>query len=145
MGTPEIKINTKIDLQSNIGIPDSYFDSDLDKINFYREIESINNLDDLLGLIEDFKQENNVQTFPEEMQNFFDLLQIKIYSNKFNIEHIKKVWINYQIDFHSTTTIKKLKEFLILDKEVKFFVITTQRLRCKVKDFTNTEKFLNTY
>jgi transcription-repair coupling factor len=136
------KINTKIDLQSNIWIPDSYFDSDLDKINFYREIESINNLDDLDELIEDFKQENNVDVFPEEMQNFFDLLKVKLYSNKFNIEHIKKVWINYQIDFNSTTTISKIREFLSLDKQIKFVVITPQRLRCRVKDFTNTEKFL---
>jgi len=72
------KINTKIDLQINASIPDNYFDSDLDKINFYREVETINNLENLEELILDFKQENNVLEFPEEMQNFFNLLKVKI-------------------------------------------------------------------
>jgi transcription-repair coupling factor (superfamily II helicase) len=152
----QIKINTKIDLQINCWIPDNYFDSDLDKINFYREIESIEKLDDLKELIEDFKIENlNIihpptgtsfekgrWEFPEEMQNFFNLLKVKLKSWKYLIENIKKVWINYQLDFHSTTTLKILRKFLDLDKEVKFAVITPQRLRAKVKDFTNPENFL---
>jgi transcription-repair coupling factor (superfamily II helicase) len=137
-----VKINTKIDLQINIWIPDNYFDSDLDKINFYREIESIDNLENLEELIEDFKQENNVLEFPEEMQNFFNLLKVKLKAWKNYIEHIKKVWINYQLDFHSTTTLENIRNFLDLDKEVKFSVITPQRLRAKVKDFKTPENFL---
>jgi transcription-repair coupling factor (superfamily II helicase) len=137
-----IKINTKIDLQINCWIPDNYFDSDLDKINFYREIESIDNLEDLKELVEDFKQENNVLEFPEEMQNFFNLLKLKIFASQNKIEHIKKIWINYQLDFHSTTSLEDLRKFLDLDKEVKFAVITPQRLRAKTKDFINPEKFL---
>ena len=136
------KINTKIDLQINASIPDNYFDSDLDKINFYREVETINNLENLEELILDFKQENNVLEFPEEMQNFFNLLKVKLKAWEKYIEHIKKVWINYQLDFHSTTTLEILRKFLDLDKEVKFAVITPQRLRTKVKDFKNAENFL---
>ena len=136
------EINTKIDLNINALIPDNYFDSDLDKINFYREIETINSLEDLNELINDFKQENNVLEFPEEMQNFFNLLKVKLYSEKYLIENIKKVWINYQLDFNKSINLDKLRKFLQLDKEVKFVVITPQRLRCSVKDFTNPEKFL---
>ena len=174
---PEIKINTKIDLQINFGIPDNYFDSDLDKINFYREIEAVDKLEDLKELMKDFKMEhlniiNSTEEkigkqniihppmgtspsrgtkafntkgrwdFPEEMQNFFNLLKLKILAGKNYIEHIKKVWINYQLDFHSTTTLEILRKFLDLDKEVKFTVITPQRLRAKIKGFKSTEKFL---
>jgi transcription-repair coupling factor (superfamily II helicase) len=138
----KIKINTKIDMQINIWIPDNYFDSDLDKINFYREIESINNIDDLNELINDFKEDNNVEKFPEEMQNFFNLLKVKLKSWEYLIENIKKVWINYQLDFHSSVNLDKLRRFLQLDKEVKFSVINPQRLRAKVKDFKSSEFFL---
>ena len=93
-------------------------------------------------MILDFKQENNVLEFPEEMQNFFNLLKVKLKAWEKYIEHIKKVWINYQLDFHLTTTLEILRKFLDLDKEVKFSVITPQRLRCSIKDFTNPEKFL---
>jgi len=139
---PQFKINTKIDLQINFAIPDNYFDSDLDKINFYREIESVDKLEDLKELVEDFKQENNVSEFPEEMTNFFNLLKLKIFASKYKIENIKKVWINYQLDFHSSANIEDLKKFLDLDKEVKFAVITPQRLRAKTKDFKNIEDFM---
>ncbi len=133
---------TKIDLQLDIGIPDSFFDSDLDKINFYREVESISNLNDLEWLIADFKQENNVNTFSKQTETFFTLLKIKLTAWKYNISHIKKVGINYQLDFASDTTLEQLKKFLDLDKEVKFVVITDKRLRSPVKHFTNPEFFL---
>jgi len=138
----QIKINTKIDLQINCAIPDTYFDSDLDKINFYREIESVDKLEDLKELVEDFKQENNVSEFPEEMQNFFNLLKLKLKSREFLIENIKKVWINYQLDFHKNTNLDMLRKFLQLDKEVKFSVVAPQRLRAKTKDFKNIEDFM---
>jgi len=137
-----LNFSTKIDLQINFAIPDTYFDSDLDKINFYREIESVDKLEDLAELVEDFKQENNVSEFPEEMENFFNLLKLKIFASQNKIEHIKKVWINYQLDFHSSTSLEDLRKFLDLDKEVKFAVITPQRLRAKTKDFRNIEDFM---
>ena len=142
-GHKKIKsINTKIDLQLNIWIPDEYFDSDLDKINFYREIESINNIEDLNRVIQDFKQENNVEIFPENMQNFFTLLKVKLGAWYHNISQIKKIWINYQLDFSQNTSLEQLKAFLDLDKEVKFVVITDKRLRTPTKHFTNPENFL---
>jgi transcription-repair coupling factor (superfamily II helicase) len=52
------KINTKIDLNIEAYIDDDFFSSELDKINFYREIETIENLRDLNDIIEDFKQIN---------------------------------------------------------------------------------------
>ncbi|MCD5380514.1 hypothetical protein LR004_01170, partial [Candidatus Gracilibacteria bacterium] len=136
-------INTKIDLQLDIGIPDAFFDSDLDKINFYREIESLTHEVDLENLIADFSVENNIsETLPEEMENFFMLLKVKLKSSQHLITQIKKVGINYQVDFKENITLEELKTFLDLDKEVKFVVTSTTRLRTPVKHFTNTENFL---
>ncbi len=136
-------INTKIDLQLDIWIPDSFFDSDLDKINFYREIESLTHEEDLENLIADFSVENNIsETLPEKMENFFMLLKVKLKSSQHLITQIKKVGINYQVDFKENITLEELKTFLDLDKEVKFVVTSTTRLRTPVKHFTNTENFL---
>jgi len=38
---------TYIDLQLNTYVPEEYFLSEADKLNFYREIESIENLEDI--------------------------------------------------------------------------------------------------
>ncbi|MFC1797846.1 hypothetical protein ACFLY2_01465 [Patescibacteria group bacterium] len=50
--------------------------------------------------------------------------------------------MNYQIDFIESFKIEELKEFLKLDKEVKFAVINVNRLRSTTKNFANEEKFL---
>ena len=50
------RINTKIDLNISIFIDNSFFSSELDKINFYREIESLNSIEDLESIISDFKE-----------------------------------------------------------------------------------------
>jgi transcription-repair coupling factor (superfamily II helicase) len=49
-----IHINTRIDLMISAGIPDSYFLSETDKLNFYREIEMIQDSDDLEFLQQSF-------------------------------------------------------------------------------------------
>ena len=50
------RIDTIIDLNVEAYISDDYFSSELDKINFYREIESIRDIEDLDNLINDFKE-----------------------------------------------------------------------------------------
>ena len=69
-------------------------------------------------------------------------MKLKIKASKYKITSIKKIWINYQIDFNNKITIDDLKEFLKLDKEVKFSVINVSRLRSKTNNFANEEKFL---
>jgi transcription-repair coupling factor (superfamily II helicase) len=70
------KIDTSIDLNISAFINDEYFSSDLDKINFYREIESISQVEDLDNLIEDFKLIN--KDFSKEITNLFSILRLKI-------------------------------------------------------------------
>lgn len=43
-GVNTLKIQTQIDLMISAGIPDSYFLSETDKLNFYREIEMIQDI-----------------------------------------------------------------------------------------------------
>jgi len=134
------RTNPIIDLNIPAYIDDSYFWSELDKINFYREIESLDSMTDLENIISDFKDIN--RNTPVATNNFFNLLKLKLKAWAFMVTSIKKNWINYQIDFKDELSIEKLKEFLVLDKEVKFSVVDVHRLRSNKKNFENEEKFL---
>lgn len=134
------KINTTIDLNIESYISNEYFWSELDKINFYREIESIRTIEDLNNIINDFISINS--SLPKPTNNFFNLLRLKILSSQYKIKSIKKVWINYQIDFSNELDIAELKNFLILDIDTKFVVININRLRSPIKNFEHDEKFV---
>lgn len=134
------RIDTTIDLNIEAYITDKYFSSELDKINFYREIESIRDLEDLDNLISDFKEIN--WDFEKQTQNLFDIIRLKILSSKYKIRSIRKVGINYQIDFDENTTLDELKRFLILDTSLNFSFVIKNRLRSLVKNFANEEKLL---
>ena len=148
------KINTKIDLNISIFIDNNFFSSELDKINFYREIESLNTIEDLESIISDFKEsaltptlsqgEKEKDRLPRWTNNFFDLLRLKILANKHNISYIKRAWLNYQIDFSDAWDkgLENLKQFLDHDKEVKFRVISLTRIRSETKKFANDESFI---
>lgn len=137
---PHKRINTSVDLQIWAFIDNDFFDSELDKINFYREIESLEDIQDLENIISDFKEIN--PNISQETQNFFDLLEIKLKAPNYKITSIRKLWINYQIDFVEDIKLDELKWFLKLDNEVKFEVNKLHRLRASVKKFKNEYDFL---
>jgi transcription-repair coupling factor (superfamily II helicase) len=78
----------------------------------------------------------------KSVKNLFDLIKLRILASNYKVRSIKKVWINYQIDFEEDTTIEQLKRFLILDNDVKFSVVTPKKLRSSIKNFTSEEKFV---
>ncbi len=134
------KIITNIDLNIEAYINNDFFTTELDKLNFYREIESIDTLVDLKTIITDFKEINKIKD--EATNNFFDLLKLRIKSSKYKIINIKKVWINYQLDFEKNTSLEDLKAFLDLDKELKFSVVSITKVRTSIKNFANEKKFI---
>lgn len=136
----EKRISTIIDLNIDAYIEANLFTSELDKINFYREIESVTTLDDLENMKNDFFSIN--ENISESTKNFFDLLFLKIKAFNYKISCIKKLGINYQIDFMEETDLEDVKNFLKLDKEVKFMFVDSKKLRTATKNFTNTEKFV---
>lgn len=136
----EKRISTMIDLNIDAYIEENLFTSELDKINFYREIESVRTLEELENMKNDFFSVN--ENISNSTKNFFDLLFLKIKWFNYKISSIKKLWINYQIDFMEESNLEDIKEFLKLDKEVKFSFVDAKKLRSLIKNFENTEKFV---
>ncbi len=134
------RVDTIIDLNIEAYISDNYFSSELDKLNFYREIESIRDLNDLENLIDDFKDVS--WDFDKATKNLFDIIRLKLQANKFKIKSIKKLWINYQIDFFSEINLDDIKKFLSLDTKLNFSYVDTTKLRSNIKNFANEENLL---
>lgn len=133
---------TEIDLALTAGVPDNYFLSETDKLHFYREIELVEDFADLEYLKNSFLENTLSGDIPEETQNLFLVLECQILAKEHNIINIKKLGINYQVDFDESTTLDMLKIFLNLDTQVKFQVTSVTRLRSPVKGFENDKKFL---
>lgn len=138
----QIKIDTKIDLMISAWIPDDYFLSETDKLNFYREIEMIQDREDLEFLKTSFFENSKKENIPKQTQQLFELLECQIYCKIHMITLIKRVGINYQINFDSHADIEVLKGFLQLDNEVKFIVSSGHCLRTPVKGFANDGIFI---
>jgi len=79
---------------------------------------------------------------PEQTQNLFNLLECQSNCWKYMISSIKKIWVNYQLVFDDRSDIETLKSFLRLDKEVKFIVVDSLRLRTPTKGFANDGLFI---
>ena len=130
----------KIELNIEAYLDNNLFNSQLDKLNFYREIELIQQSDDLNYLIDDFNIINSKHT--KQTNNFFDLLRLKIYCSKYNIIKIKKTKFDYVIEFAQNNGMQNLKKLLDLDKNMMFVVKNLEKVIISIKNFTNDEKFI---
>jgi transcription-repair coupling factor (superfamily II helicase) len=123
-------------------VPDEYFLSETDKLNFYREIEMITDRDDLEYLKNSFFENSTNSEIPEQTEHLFELLECQIYCKEYMIENIRRIWVNYQLSFDKRADIETLKGFLKLDNEVKFSVIDAHKIRTPIKGFANDGIFI---
>jgi transcription-repair coupling factor (superfamily II helicase) len=134
------KIDTNIDLNIWAFLSENYFSSELDKINFYREIESIRDKEELENLIEDFTSING--DLKKENKNLFYLLKVRILANNYSIVSIKRSGVSYEILFSDSITVEELKKFLVLDTKTVFIVSDLKKLKTPCNSFKNDEDFL---
>lgn len=134
------RIDTTIDLLVWASLGDDYFASELDKINFYREIESVDDLDDLEHLMVDFSQLHT--DFTQENRNLFHILKVRILANAYKVLSIKRSGVSYEIRFHASLTVAELKDFLALDRDVRFVVQDLWTLKTPCNSFSSDEAFL---
>ena len=138
----KIKTQTSIDLMITANIPDDFFLTETDKLQFYRELELIENFEDLEYLKDKLFPGTYENHLPKGIENLFLLLECQILAQKYKILSIKRVWLNYQLDFEKDISLDELKSFLILDTQVVFHVTDLTKLRSPVKGFENDKKFI---
>lgn len=135
------KIDTSIELNIEAFLNSELFENDLDKLNFYKEIESINSLEELEDLKKDFESGQNV--FSKSEENLFKIMEVRIKASDYKIKSIKRVWVSYEINFVEDLKIEELKKFLSLDEKVYFIVNSLNKLKCSCQKFWSDEEFLN--
>ncbi len=134
------KIETTLDLNVEAYIPSDLFQNELDKIQFYKEIESISDFEELDEIIQDFSAQN--ESLSPSAFHLFMLLKVRIQASNYGIVSIKRMWVSYHIDFESSSTIETLKNFLDLDEERYFSVVDLTKVKCVVSKFKNDTEFL---
>jgi len=133
-------IKTQIDLQLTLRIAKENFTNEVDKIHFYREIELVEDINELRNIWEQFFP--HTQVIPKESELFFIVLQCQIYAAKYRLSSIKRQGNYYSLEFQDTASIDDLKALIAFDKEVRFIVNGGMKLRANTKDFANDEIFL---
>ena len=83
------KTDCKIELDLSYFISDDFFDSEQDKIRFFRNVESIETPDDLEYAYKSFEEATEV--LPESFENLFLLLNARIIFNKSKFLPLKKI------------------------------------------------------
>lgn len=130
-----------IDLNIDVYFSDEYFDSELDKLNFFREIEYITSMEELQDMKQNFiASHSNITSL---QNNLFTLLEVRILAEPYQIRSIKRNWVSYEIIFDANTHLEQLKNFLDLDTKVIFYVESLQKIKTSCKNFWWDNLFLD--
>lgn len=141
-GVVPAKNNCKIELDISYFIEDSFFDSELDKIRFFRNIESIDTLEDLEYTHRTFEEAN--EELPESFENLFLLLRARIVFRKFGVTSLGKIGSSYVFELDPATEVQTVRGFLELDTTGDFVLVSVHKIKVSVKEFKGDRDFLET-
>ncbi|MDD3119867.1 MAG: CarD family transcriptional regulator [Candidatus Gracilibacteria bacterium] len=145
--TGEKKKETEIRIELDISyyIENDFFGSEEDKIHFFRNLENIENEEDLDYAYRTFVESNDL--VPEELENLFLVLKSKLSLKHYKVASVRKVLKNYFIEFDKNEMkLELLKEFLrIFDKKKDFVIITPFKISVETQLFKNDKEFLKIF
>lgn len=130
----------KIELDISYSIPDDFFDSELDKIRFFRSIESIETRDELDYAYETFQSSND--SLPETFENLFLLLRVRIVLKSYGIIVLKRVGTNYIFEFEAATPVEMIRRFLDIDRGGHCIIVTMQKIKTPTNAYRSDRAFL---
>jgi transcription-repair coupling factor (superfamily II helicase) len=132
-GKISIKNDCKIELDISYFIDADFFDSELDKIRFFRNIESVETLEDLEYTHKTFEEAN--EKLPDSFENLFLLLRARIIFRKFGVTSLKKIGSSYVFELDSTVEVLMVRKFLELDTTGDFILVSVHKIKVDVKRF----------
>ena len=133
-GKKESPPECKIDLGISYFVEDSFFTSHIDKIHFYRHLESITDAQELEELYQNTTSE--IKNIPIELQNLFLLSRARIWFRSCGITQIKTSLGNYVFLFTKDNPQSNLRTFLNADTDSHVVLISMQRAHIPKKAFT---------
>lgn len=132
--------DTKIDLDFSYGIPDAFFDSEIDKLHFFRSLESVRDEKEL-----DYSRDGFLEgrdTLPEGVENFFLLVRARIRLAKLKVATLRKMGNSYVFEFAAGTEVADLRKFLEIDKDGTFVFTGNGKIRVETGEYSGDLDFL---
>ncbi|NRH21003.1 DEAD/DEAH box helicase [Candidatus Gracilibacteria bacterium] len=136
------RILTKIELDLSYVLPEKYFLSESDKLNFFREIENIESLEELETLEEEMlpqlgENEGNTN------KNLFLLMRSRLILSEYGVIKLSKIGINYVFDLKENTTPNDTKRFLErFDSKNRMILLSVKKIRIESRYWKTIEDFL---
>ena len=129
--------HTKIELTLSTALPSGIFDSDIDRLSFYRDIEAIDTLDDLDAVEETFlwKEEGASEDTGENgLHNLFLLLRTRIILRGYGVSRVHEIGENYIFDFDRSTPVDTIRSFLErFDGAKRMILLSPYKIRLERK------------
>jgi transcription-repair coupling factor len=129
-------LDITLDLDISIVLDDALFTSDTDKLNFYRNLESVESLQELDEFSGAWSSESS-----EALGRLFLLLRARILLSKYRVISIKRVLWDFVLNFSGATT-AIIREFLEHDRDGNFLVQNLERIKTSQKNYSNDLDFL---
>jgi transcription-repair coupling factor (superfamily II helicase) len=129
------RILTKIELDISYILPDEYFLSEADKLGFFREIESLETLEEL----DDMEREIANTSF----SNLFLLVRSRLILSEYGVMKLSKIGLNYVFDLDERTMVADAKRFLDrFDRGNQMILLSVKKIRIETRYWKTVEKFL---
>lgn len=129
----------KVELELSYVIDISEFDSDMDRLAFFRDIESIETLEDLDMTESTFRTED----MPEPMSNLFLMMRTSIILRHYGVTRVSKMGTQYHFDFGPDTTPAMLRSFLErFDRGQDMIIVSVRKIKVDMKLWKSPREFL---
>lgn len=108
-------MDTTIDLPISAFIPDEAFSSDIEKIHFYRELESVRSEEELVEIIEPLK--TRIDVTQTSVYNLFLIIRARLILSKMRIRHVRMQLGKYTLEWggEGKETLEWMKKIIAKD------------------------------
>jgi transcription-repair coupling factor (superfamily II helicase) len=127
------RLPVKVELDLPYTINDEAFLSEQDKLQFYRDIENIETLEEL----------DEIQSEMPWAANLFLLLKTRIILSEYDVIRLSRSGINYVFDFTDTWDATRIRAFLDrFDKKSRMVLLSIKKIRVETRYWKSIEDFL---
>ena len=130
----------RVELEIPYFVDDEFFGSEMDKLSFFRTIERADDEEDLKFIRESFMENNS--RIPENLDNIFNMVRLRIFLRKYGIVQVKKTGDFYLMEFGEKNTIENVRNFLEYDTEGYSVLSSLQKIRLSAKHWKSDRGFM---
>jgi transcription-repair coupling factor (superfamily II helicase) len=130
------RIITKIELDISYTLPDELFLSEADKLNFFREIESLETIEELDTMEVEMQADS-------DLQNLFLIIRTRLILTEYGVTKLSRIGVNYVFDLSDHTTVADTKRFLDrFDTGNNMLLLSVRKIRVETRYWRTVEQFL---